>query len=100
MKKAVNYIKIPSLCLAGLIAGSALLSACNAPEETTTTTTEETTEATTTTTIATTELTWVTYANPKDSSPYQKLELDGVAENYVTVTDYSYIESEKYVLLL
>ncbi len=44
MKKAINYIKIPSLCLAGLIAGSALLSACNAPEETTTTTTEETTE--------------------------------------------------------
>ena len=100
MKKAINYIKIPSLCLAGLIAGSALLSACNALEETTTTTTEETTEATTTTTIATTELTWVTYANPKDSTTYKKLELDGVAENYVTVTDYSYIESEKYVLLL
>ena len=96
MKKAINYIKIPSLCLAGLIAGSALLSACNALEETTT---EETTEATTTT-LATTELTWVTYANPKDSTAYQKLELDGVAENYVTVTDYSYIESEKYVLLL
>ena len=100
MKKAVNYIKIPSLCLAGLIAGSALLSACNALEETTTTTTEETTEAITTTTIATTELTWVTYANPKDSSTYKKLELDGVAENYVTVTDYDYIESEKYVLFL
>ena len=40
MKKAINYIKIPSLCLAGLIAGSALLSACNAPEETTTTVTK------------------------------------------------------------
>ena len=96
----MNYKNIPTLCLATLIAGSVLLSACStAPEETTTETTEETTTATTTT-IATTELTWVTYANPKDSTTYEKLELDGVADHYVTATDYSYIESEKYVLLL
>lgn len=98
MKKSIDYKKIPSMCLATLIAGSVLLSACNAaPDESTTTTTEETT---TTTTIKTTELTWVTQANPKDTTTYEKIELDGNPDHYFTVYDYSYIESDKYILLL
>jgi len=97
MNKAIDYIKIPSLCLATLIAGSALLSACNiAPEGNTTTTTEEVT----TTTIKTSEMTWDTQVNPKNTTTYEKIELDGNPDHYFTVYDYSYVESDKYILLL
>lgn len=35
-----------------------------------------------------------------DNTPYEKLTLDGVSDHYIVTTDYCFIESEKYVLLL
>ncbi|MBO4459152.1 MAG: S-layer homology domain-containing protein [Clostridiales bacterium] len=38
--------------------------------------------------------------NGKDTTPYKKVTLDGVADHFLVTTDYCYLESDKYVLLL
>ena len=87
-----NVKKPVSLILAFLCAGSMLLCACNKAEETTTT------ESTTAATAA--ELSETTPSDTKDQTSYEKITLDGVRENHYVSTDYCYIESEKYVLLI
>ena len=96
--------KTTTLLLASLIAGSALLCACdkNSPatqpsEETTTTAT--TTEATTTS-ETTTEPTETTIPNGRDTTPYKALVIDGDKDHHFITSDYCFIESEKYVLFL
>ena len=97
MKK--NARKITSLLLAVLCTGSMLLCACDkATEESETTVT--TTAATTKETTETTESTAETTRNGMINTPYKKITLDGVKENHFVSTDYCYIESEKYVLLI
>ncbi|MBQ2156646.1 MAG: hypothetical protein II438_09460 [Clostridiales bacterium] len=97
MKK--NARKITSLLLAALCTGSMLLCACDkATEESETTVT--TTAATTKETTETTESTAETTRNGMINTPYKKITLDGVKENHFVSTDYCYIESEKYVLLI
>ena len=67
-------------------------------------TTAASTEATTTTSETTEETTtvspFVTYGNPKDSSPYEKIELDGKKASTFVSTDYCYLESKKYVVFM
>ncbi|MBP5775674.1 MAG: hypothetical protein J6W36_08265 [Clostridiales bacterium] len=99
--------KISVMLLALLIAGNTLLCSCGqAPAATSEeTTAATTTEATTTTAEETTEETttvspFVTYANPKENSPYKAIELDGVKKNAVITTEYCYIESDKYIVFL
>ena len=97
MKK--NARKLTSLLLAALCTGSMLLCACDkATEESETTVT--TTAATTKETTETTESTAETTRNGMINTPYKKITLDGVKENHFVSTDYCYIESEKYVLLI
>lgn len=38
--------------------------------------------------------------NGKDTTPYKKITLDGVKDHRFTATDYCYIESDKFVLLM
>lgn len=99
--------KLSTLILAVSVIGSVLLCSCNTTtaDQTTTETTEETTTTTTTeaTEATTTEPRWETEApeeNPKDTTPYEKITLDGDKKNTFVSTDFCYIESEKYVLLL
>ena len=99
--------KLSTLIMAVSVIGSALLCSCNtntAVETTTVTTIEETTTTTTEATEATTTAPrWETEApeeNPKDTTPYEKITLDGKKESTFVSTDFCYIESEKYVLLL
>lgn len=91
MKK--NARKITSLLLAVLCTGSMLLCACDKAEETTTATEEPTT-------TTTTEPTESTLYNAKDHTSFEKIELDGEAEHLFKAFGYSYVESDKYVLLL
>ena len=94
MKKVAR--KLTSLLLAAFCAGSILLCSCSKAEETTApeTTPEETTATTTT------EPTESTIYNAKDHTTYEKIELDGNPEHLFKAYDYSYIESDKYVLML
>ena len=92
-----NLRKPAPLLLAALCAGSMLLCACNKTEETTETTIWEAPTAVETTTEAPIE---TTIRNAKDHTHYEKVTLDGVKENYFVSTDYCYLESEKYVLLI
>lgn len=101
--------KLSSFLLALLIASNAFLCSCGkAPaassettsETATATTTEETTTTAETTEETTTVSPFVTYGNPKDSSPYQKIELDGNKATTFVSKDYCYIESKKYVVFM
>jgi len=95
MKKTVR--KMSSMLLAALCAGSMLLCACDKAEETTETTIWEAPTAVETTTEAPIE---TSLRNGKDYTHYEQITLDGVKENYYISTDYCYLESEKYVLLI
>ena len=104
MKKAIGIKKISALFLASLIAGNILLCSCDKSGETTTEPTEEMTTTTSESTEATTTAPrWESSApleNPKDTSPYEKITLDGSADSTFVSKDFCYIESDKYVLLL
>ena len=104
MKKLIETKKISALILASLLAGSMLLCSCNSNAGATTEPAEAITETTTEATEATTTAPrWETTAatqNPKETTPYQKITLDGSPESTFVSTDFCYIESEKYVLLL
>ena len=91
--------KLTSLLLATLCAGSMLLCACDkadqssdpsgdpgfAPPSADATETSDSAEATT---------------GKKDTNSYEKVTLDGVNEHHYISTDFCYLESEKYVLLI
>ena len=100
--------KTSSLLLALLITATVLLCSCEkAPansSETTAAPTAATTEETTTTQETTEETTtvspFVTYGNPKDSSSYEKIELDGKKASTFISKDFCYLESKKYVVFM
>lgn len=103
MKKAIATNKIYALVLASLLAGNALLCSCDSKAQETTTESATETEITTEEETTTTGPRWETTAapeNPKDTTPYEKITLDGSPESTFISTDFCYIESEKYVLLL
>lgn len=95
MKRIIGIKKLTACALAMTVAGSILLCSCDKAE---TTTSSE--EQTTTTSETTTETTEPTPYNAKDHTTYEKIQLDGEAEHLFKAFDYSYIESDKYVLLL
>ena len=99
-----------------LLAGSMVLSSCSIPFSVTETSEETETEApeisssseelwsmpyVETTAEETVEVTAENTApNGRDTTPYEKITLDGVKDHRFTATDYCYIESDKYVLFL
>ena len=100
--------KILVLTLALLITGSSLCSCTQVPDKTsessaseTTTVTSETsaTKETAAETAATSETT-TAVPNPRDTTPYEQVTLDGVKEHKFQATDFCFLESEKYVLFM
>ena len=87
--------KLTSLLLAALCAGSILLCACDKAEETTTSIWEAPVATGTTATEPA-----VTTLNGKNITHLEKVTLDGVNENHYISTDYCYLESGKYILLI
>ena len=82
--------------MAVLCTGSMLLCACDKAEETT----ESIWEAPSAVETTTEEQPAITPVNAKDITFYEKITLDGVKENYYVSSDYCYLESEKYILLV
>lgn len=95
MKKNKGLKKPVSLALALACCTGMFLSACGkAPEETT----EET--AWSAPEFSTTETEPAVSKNPKDISQYKAVELDGVKEHSVTTTDFCYVETDKFIVLM
>ena len=86
--------KASALTMALLCAGSILLCSCDgAGKETEDTLTPATTSVETTETTTET-----TKPNPRDTTPYKALPLDGEKEHHFITSDYCFYESKKYVL--
>ena len=95
MKKIRLMKRTVSLVLALACSASVLLCACGkAPEQTT----EDT--AWTMPEVPTTEYVPAVTKNPKDTSQYKAISLDGVREHSVTTDEFCYIEGDKYIIFL
>ena len=98
MKKLAR--KLTSLLLAALCSGSILLCACNKAEQTSDTSDEAGFVPPSAASTETSEITAATTLNNADTTFYEKVTLDGVNEHHYISTNYCYLESEKYVLLI
>ena len=93
MKRVIEGKTLTSLLLALSVTCSMILCSCSKPEETAAKPTEEPA-------VATTEPADTSVTDTKDNTSYEKIELDGNAEHKFTASGYSYVESDKFVLLL
>lgn len=105
--KRIKAISI--LLMASMFAGNMLLCSCSKPAETSDTSADETTTtaATATTAATTTEETTEEITEPTNFIPdssfttnYEEITLDGDPDSVFVSTDYCYLESDKYFLLI